>query len=1633
LRIPAYALLLLAASCNTVCLSSVHAREDQPSPQTFTLKESFGVSHPSQIVDFDLMEPIEGKPVHLIGPDGSVVPFQLLKDNKLVLQTDLPANRVRTWKLLPGKADPQSPIQHPVAISRTDSYYEISNGLTGVRIPRAEQALNPTPAPVQGIRCRDGQWTATGPNYLSLPARSLKVDFLEEGPLKVVVKLSYVYDRAEVTLRGQMGPGGQTHFPGGEGFYRSTLTLEAGRPSILFEEDADVDLSYSLNVYAAVHPTQARYRGHHATSAARGREPDGGAYRPNHERRPLDAEVDLSYAAPEHRPPMAVWDPWLADSGYYWQLYDPRAAAPSNLLGIFAGPASRALGAPNSGVQVDTAPVGVTDLVSQVDAAGNVYVVYQSDSDLWYQSYSASLQPEAPQKLGSEVIHPDLQIGPGGQVSIVAYSEPKQQFVRWQGDPHKDLVSQPIDLGSSSSWSVTDPVALQASSEAGDFLLLTGFEHEKRALLLFARPKGESAWRFQQAVPVRPNFNRPTRTPELLLLYSCWRPVLTRLTDGRVVLVYADPGGYAEVATIAPGALNFGELNTRNSLVRRHQILSFGQAIDPRTGNILVADDEGGLVLLKPDEERLAGQRVATRLRLRTGARDQGPNRRTLASDGQGTLVAEHGDQLFLFQEGQWAPFQAANQLHLASARVAFHAATGQFVLLGRQEGKLSLYTWRLGDSTPRLRQQQADTERSTANFTIALRRFTGDTRFFPRVRFSWGLFAGVRGTDLKPPQTAQPIAEQMDYWSIMNLSKLHRYQLEFPDPPGGYGGLYMDKKIIQQMVERLRRDRRYAADIYDAEPSGRTLVEVWKDSSVDGHLTREAAADVQGLARRFLEALVHGDGVYDFRFHYWMGGLEMSRRALLIDAILASPRVSAKEKAQLKAAAALFAYVLWDNDFVPLFGGHGLNLGTANMPVQQQGYRDLYAILLANHPAMQAHAQEAAMRVQRLVRHIVNEHGAAMGGTHYMGASLEPTLNTLLQLQARGEGDLFQTEERLPRLADFCLNLLTPPEVRFGGPRKLIAVGDAATESSELYGIMATGFRKVNPPLSARLQWAWVANGRPQSGFFTSTLAEIDDSAPVADPHLGNANFPGWYSVLRHGWGTRNETACWFINGDFYSDHRHQDAGSVILYALGAPVSLDWGSMYDPQTGGAYMHSLVLPEDHWGKPGDRNNPPARARRDRPGDQDNRPVRARGGRGEDQDNPPARGRGDRPGGDQDNPPARGRGARPGDQDNPPVRARGGRPGDQDNPPARGRGGRRGDQDNPPARGRGGRGGDQDNPPARTRGDRPERDDHRLHPWNQDDTPLNGGMAWGRSTLDQFLSFRQTACAQAHFTAADERIWTRTLYAIHPNEQFPIIVLDDRFRGPKAEEPKIFSLNLMAQGDVDTPQGRYTPPPRTYGRSYELPSAGPVFDLPAGLHHLGFRGQWLIDWDLYVVAASAQQAQIGNWGHNFNPNESEFRRANRRPFEEHQHILRMKGSGPFKVLLLPYRKGEQRRDLQVRQEGKTVTIQAGDEVTVIDDASCSFRKGSQCLLTLFGPDAAEANEIRAAGGPLEIFLDGDHAHITAHGSAGKRQFRLPGTWRSPAGETASKGLHREGDEWILDYSGGDPLHLVLQKP
>ena len=152
----------------------------------------------------------------------------------------------------------------------------------------------------------------------------------------------------------------------------------------------------------------------------------------------------------------------------------------------------------------------------------------------------------------------------------------------------------------------------------------------------------------------------------------------------------------------------------------------------------------------------------------------------------------------------------------------------------------------------------------------------------FSRNRFSWGLFSGTKN-DLREPTAVQVVAQQMNLHAGFSLNKIHRYILDVSAKPAEANGLYVDRETLVGMIQKIRADKTgpyghgYYNHLYSDEPKLRPLWDAWADPS--GTKARALAAAVIARSRDLAESLVNGQGIYSFQYHYWMGGLAMSRQ----------------------------------------------------------------------------------------------------------------------------------------------------------------------------------------------------------------------------------------------------------------------------------------------------------------------------------------------------------------------------------------------------------------------------------------------------------------------------------------------------------------------------------------------------------------------------------------------------------------------------------------------------------------------------------------------------------------------------------------------------------------------------------
>jgi hypothetical protein len=230
----AFLVLLLA------CLTAAHATDGLVSPVlpcTFTLTDPFnGSNWPVQPIDFRYDGGFASiRTAKMINGSGTEIPFQWVSScwdptailGCIEIQDSLPAGAAQTYTLEAGP--PSATMTNPIVVSNSVSCYgggatciQITNGRTGLQAPTVASnnaAASYRLAPVQGIMLPNGQWTGAynggGANiiYAENPpgaisqvlasaittATGYSARFLEYGPMKTVLQLTYQFNRPNYT------------------------------------------------------------------------------------------------------------------------------------------------------------------------------------------------------------------------------------------------------------------------------------------------------------------------------------------------------------------------------------------------------------------------------------------------------------------------------------------------------------------------------------------------------------------------------------------------------------------------------------------------------------------------------------------------------------------------------------------------------------------------------------------------------------------------------------------------------------------------------------------------------------------------------------------------------------------------------------------------------------------------------------------------------------------------------------------------------------------------------------------------------------------------------------------------------------------------------------------------------------------------------------------------------------------------------------------------------------------------------------------------------------------------------------------------------------------------------------------
>jgi hypothetical protein len=247
----------------------------------------------------------------------------------------------------------------------------LGNDKIGVVVPNSHDGKSPQNllplAPVQAIRFTDGSFSDPELNFLEgasdvrecsvypfttdgyggkeIPVKKRTLSIIKQTSSEISIAIQYTFSKPE--NKGTHDSKGQ------QGYYTCTLTLKAGEPLVMIEEETDVNFSYRFEAGRNMFQ-QARYRGRYSNSVEEGYMLVNGQkqiYKNENEFPGREAIVDLPYDTPiesckpyHHYPAIAQWNIWPTGTGWYWQLHSAAGGALTPTVGIFHGKASRLTG-----------------------------------------------------------------------------------------------------------------------------------------------------------------------------------------------------------------------------------------------------------------------------------------------------------------------------------------------------------------------------------------------------------------------------------------------------------------------------------------------------------------------------------------------------------------------------------------------------------------------------------------------------------------------------------------------------------------------------------------------------------------------------------------------------------------------------------------------------------------------------------------------------------------------------------------------------------------------------------------------------------------------------------------------------------------------------------------------------------------------------------------------------------------------------------------------------------------------------------------------------------------------------------------------------------------------------------------
>ncbi|GMU23481.1 MAG: hypothetical protein AMXMBFR13_35590 [Phycisphaerae bacterium] len=348
----------------------------------------------------------------------------------------------------------------------------------------------------------------------------------------------------------------------------------------------------------------------------------------------------------------------------------------------------------------------------------------------------------------------------------------------------------------------------------------------------------------------------------------------------------------------------------------------------------------------------------------------------------------------------------------------------------------------------------------------------------------------------------------------------------------------------------------------------------------------RSAIDGLKEQLRGWVEEALSGDG-------YLCGDLvaipftrPLRQATIIFDSVAGSASMTPDERDWCLRAFAFLAHVLADENRWPP-RNQGFHRGNVNFHSDDYTCLAAVAALLPGHPDQQKWMDYVEREMRLEFDKCVSPGGAWCEAPNYQGFTMHYLMIAMRMMQLNGFGQ-FVSEPRFRATMDYMFRTQTPWDVR-SGIHMLPTVGDTTAHyhSQSLQNVFAwaAALFQDDPALAGRMMHAWRRGGSmlfgahglgPGAGW-TQPLLLVDPSLPEVAPDqpLESERLAGYGALLRNNYGTPRETYFLFKMGPI-DQHFDSDEGSFHWYALGMPLSMDFGCMYVPSIEQPWLHNTL-------------------------------------------------------------------------------------------------------------------------------------------------------------------------------------------------------------------------------------------------------------------------------------------------------------------------------------------------------------------------------------------------------------------------------------------------------------------------